>query len=95
MVIGGTPITGGEGKVWGPAIGALIYIILQNGFVLMNVACFWQLVVSGFLIMVTVSLDNCQRRLHALTRIPKELDSVSPEVGPRLSSPIPGGEAML
>jgi len=90
VVIGGTPITGGEGKVWGTVIGALIYTILQNGFVLMNVASFWQLIVIGFLIMLVVSLDNYQRRLHAMTRISKELESISPDAQP--SSPITTSE---
>jgi ribose transport system permease protein len=94
VVIGGTPITGGEGKVWGTVIGALIYTILQNGFVLMNVASFWQLIVIGFLIMVVVSLDNYQRRLHALTRISKELESISPDAGPPLPNPNSSGEAL-
>ena len=78
VVIGGTPITGGEGKVWGTVIGALIYTILQNGFVLMNVAAFWQLIVIGFLIMIVVSLDNYQRRLHSMARVSKELESIAP-----------------
>jgi ribose transport system permease protein len=65
VVIGGTPITGGEGKIWGTVIGALIYTLLDNGFVLMNVSAFWQLVVIGFLVMIAVYVDNYQRGLRA------------------------------
>ena len=62
VVIGGTPLTGGEGRIWGTVVGALIYTLLENGFVLMNVPSFWQLPVIGLLIIIAVSLDQYQRR---------------------------------
>jgi ribose transport system permease protein len=86
VVIGGTPITGGEGKIWGTVIGALIYTLLENGFVLMNVSAFWQLVVIGFLVMVAVWVDNYQRQLRAAVGASSRL-----EVAP--SAPAQGGGA--
>jgi ribose transport system permease protein len=65
VVIGGTPLTGGEGRIWGTVVGALIYTLLENGFVLMNVPSFWQLPVIGLLIIIAVSLDQYQRRVRA------------------------------
>jgi ribose transport system permease protein len=64
VVIGGTPLSGGEGRIWGTVVGALIYTLLENGFVLMNVPSFWQLPVIGLLIIIAVSLDQYQRRLR-------------------------------
>lgn len=79
VVIGGTPIAGGEGKVWGTVIGALIYTLLDNGFVLMGVASFWQLVVIGVLIILAVYVDEYQRRLRISVGISRELEGVAPE----------------
>ena len=77
VVIGGTPISGGEGKIWGTVIGAFIYTLLQNGFVLMGIASFWQLVVIGGLIIFAVYLDEYQRRLRTTIGISRELEGVS------------------
>lgn len=47
VVIGGTPLEGGEGSVIGTVIGALIISVLQNGFVILDVQSYWQLVAVG------------------------------------------------
>ena len=45
VVVGGTSMSGGSGKLGGTLIGALIIGILNNGLNLMNVNSFWQTVV--------------------------------------------------
>ena len=80
VVIGGTPISGGEGKIWGTVIGALIYTLLDNGFVLMGIASFWQLVVIGALIILAVYLDEYQRRLRLTVGISRDIEGVAPEL---------------
>lgn len=62
VVIGGTPLTGGEGSVWGTVIGALIISVLENGFVMLNVSAFWQLVAVGITTVLAVYFDEIQRR---------------------------------
>jgi ribose transport system permease protein len=90
VVIGGTPITGGEGKIWGTVIGALIYTLLENGFVLMNVSAFWQLVVIGFLVMLAVYVDNYQRQLRAAIGVISRMDVTPPaSTSPGASPPPP------
>lgn len=79
VVIGGTPISGGEGRLWGTVIGALIYTLLDNGFVLMGIASFWQLVVIGVLIILAVYVDEYQRRLRISIGVTRELEGVAPE----------------
>ncbi len=64
VVIGGTPLTGGEGTIWGTVVGALIITIIENGFVEMGVSGFWQLVVVGIIIVVAVYVDEYQRKLR-------------------------------
>lgn len=77
VVIGGTPLSGGEGRIWGTVVGALIYTLLENGFVLMDVPAFWQLPVIGLLIVVSVTLDQYQRRLRTELSAYQSLDSIS------------------
>jgi ribose transport system permease protein len=77
VVIGGTPLTGGEGRIWGTVVGALIYTLLENGFVLMNVPSFWQLPVIGLLIIIAVSLDQYQRRVRAELSAYRSLEGIT------------------
>lgn len=57
VVVGGTSMTGGSGKIGGTMIGALIMGFLNNGLNLMNVNSFWQYVVKGFVILLAVFID--------------------------------------
>lgn len=57
VVIGGTPLTGGKGKVIGTVIGCLIVGVINNGLNLNGVNSNWQIVVKGLLIVVAVVLD--------------------------------------
>jgi ribose transport system permease protein len=98
VVIGGTPLSGGEGKIWGTVVGALIYTLLQNGFVLMNVPSFWQLPVIGLLIVVSVYLDQSQRRLRTQLTAFRSLDSITaggPEDEERAGGRDPGPVAQV
>ena len=57
VVVGGTSMSGGSGKLSGTLIGALIIGILNNGLNLMNVNSFWQTVVKGVVILLAVMID--------------------------------------
>ncbi len=57
-VIGGTSMTGGEGKIVGTLIGALIIGVLRNGLNLLNVSSYIQQVVIGIVIVVAVLSDT-------------------------------------
>ena len=52
VVVGGTSMAGGSGKIGGTIIGGLI-----NGLNLLNVNSFWQYVVKGVVILLAVFLD--------------------------------------
>lgn len=62
VVIGGTSLAGGEGKVTGTIIGALIIGVLNNGLNLMNVSPFYQSIVKGLVILLAVLLDKKSRK---------------------------------
>lgn len=57
VVVGGTSMAGGSGKIGGTIIGGLITGVLNNGLNLLNVNSFWQYVVKGVVILLAVFLD--------------------------------------
>ena len=57
VVVGGTSMAGGSGKIGGMIIGGLIIGVLNNGLNLLNVNSFWQYVVKGIVILLAVMLD--------------------------------------
>lgn len=54
VVIGGTPLTGGLGRISGTLVGAVIIAMLSNGLVLMGVADAVQLIVKGVVLALAV-----------------------------------------
>jgi ribose transport system permease protein len=62
VVVGGTSMTGGSGKLGGTIIGGLIIGVLNNGLNLMNVNSFWQYVVKGAVILLAVYVDYLRHR---------------------------------
>ncbi|HEL0548504.1 TPA: ribose ABC transporter permease [Streptococcus equi subsp. zooepidemicus] len=58
VVLGGTSLSGGKGRIWGTLIGALIIGVLNNGLNIIGVSAFWQQVVKGIVILIAVLLDR-------------------------------------
>jgi ribose/xylose/arabinose/galactoside ABC-type transport system permease subunit len=56
-VIGGVSFMGGIGSVEGTVIGVLIIGLINNGMNLMGVSSFYQQIVKGFIILLTVMMD--------------------------------------
>ena len=62
VVVGGTSLSGGEGKMPGTLIGAFTIAVIQNGMNLANVESYTQRVVLGFVILGAVLLDKLRQR---------------------------------
>jgi ribose transport system permease protein len=62
VVVGGTSLSGGEGRILGTLIGAFIIAVIQNGMNLTNVETYTQKVVLGLVILVAVLLDRIKQR---------------------------------
>ncbi|EIQ82327.1 UNVERIFIED_CONTAM: ribose ABC transporter permease [Streptococcus canis] len=58
VVLGGTSLSGGKGRILGTLIGALIIGVLNNGLNIIGVSAFWQQVVKGIVILIAVLLDR-------------------------------------
>ncbi|MDR0550901.1 MAG: ABC transporter permease [Spirochaetaceae bacterium] len=62
VVLGGTSMSGGVGKISGTVIGALIIGVLNNGLNLLNINSFWQYVVKGVVILIAVYVDFMKKQ---------------------------------
>jgi len=62
VVIGGTSLTGGEGKMFRTLIGAFIMGVIENGMNLTNVEANTQKIVLGLVILLAVLLDQLKHR---------------------------------
>ena len=62
VVLGGTSLTGGKGRIVGTLIGVLIIGVLNNGLNLLGVSSFYQQVVKGVVILIAVLIDRKNKR---------------------------------
>lgn len=58
VVLGGTSLTGGKGKIGGTIIGALIIGVLSNALNILDVSSYYQMMVKGVVILIAVLLDR-------------------------------------
>ncbi len=58
VVIGGTSLAGGRGRISGTLIGILILGVISNGLNIIGVSSFYQEIVKGLIILIAVFLDR-------------------------------------
>ncbi len=68
VVVGGTSLSGGEGKIFGTLIGSLIIGVIQNGMNLLGVESYTQKVVLGLVILGAVLLDRVKHSTFLWSR---------------------------
>ena len=64
VVIGGTSMFGGEGRVIGTVIGALIIATIQYGLVVLGQQPYWQYVTVGVVVIIAVIVDQVGRKME-------------------------------
>ena len=62
VILGGTSLFGGRGRIFGTLIGALLIGVLSNGLVLMGVPIYTQLMVKGSVIIFAVAIDTLRSK---------------------------------
>ena len=62
VVIGGTSLFGGQGSMVGTLIGAMLIGVLNNGLVILNVSPYYQQIVIGAIIVLSVYIDQLAKQ---------------------------------
>ncbi len=61
VILGGTSLNGGRGRLFGTFLGLGVLAVLNNGLILAGVESYWQQVVKGVVLLVAVSWDELRR----------------------------------
>src|SRR5579863_2727850 len=65
VIIGGTPLSGGSGTVFGAVAGMLIIQVISSGIIFFGIDATWSTFVTGAVIIVAVVLDQLVKRQRA------------------------------
>lgn len=60
-ILGGVSVTGGSGKISNVVAGTLILGVLTNGFVLLNIDSYTQMIIKGLVLLLAVGYDCMQK----------------------------------
>lgn len=80
VLLGGTTFVGGVGGMAGTAVGVLFVGVLQNGLGIAGVSGYWQLVITGVILISAVGMDRL-RQTGSLAR--RRGDTASAAGGPQ------------
>jgi ribose transport system permease protein len=61
VVVGGTSLSGGSGRMFGTLIGAFIIAVIQNGMNLLGIKSYAQMFTLGAVIVLAVLLDKARQ----------------------------------
>ena len=62
VILGGTALVGGRGSVIGTLLAVLVLGIMSNGMNLLGVDAFWQVFLSGIILLLAVVMDEQRNR---------------------------------
>jgi ribose transport system permease protein len=62
VALGGTSLFGGAASIIGTLIGVWIPAVLQNGFIIVGVQPYWQMVAVGVVLILAIYTDQLRRR---------------------------------
>ena len=62
VVLGGTSLFGGRGMILGSLVGAIVVGVLRNGLTLMGVSSVYQVLITGILVIIAVTVDQLSRK---------------------------------
>ena len=62
VALGGTSLFGGVASIIGTLIGVWIPAVLQNGFIIVGVQPYWQMVAVGVVLILAIYSDQLRRR---------------------------------
>ena len=62
VVLGGTSIVGGRGSLLGTLLGVILLAMIQNGLNLLGISSYWHTVVTGVVIVTSISMTAWSQR---------------------------------
>jgi ribose/xylose/arabinose/galactoside ABC-type transport system permease subunit len=65
VIIGGTSMFGGSGSVIGSILGCILLAVISNGLVLMKVPSFWQNLIFGIILLISVGIDKYRQKINS------------------------------
>ncbi|WP_417880487.1 ABC transporter permease [Vibrio sp.] len=65
VVLGGASMTGGKGTLLGVILGVILLAILKNGLTILGVPSYWHTVVTGLIIIVSISMTAINEKKQA------------------------------
>lgn len=65
VIIGGTSMFGGSGSVTGSVLGCILLAVISNGLVLVKVPSFWQNLIFGIILLISVGIDKYRQKLNS------------------------------
>ena len=57
VILGGAALTGGKGTIFGTFLGSMVIAVLQNGMTMNSVGSYWQDIIIGAVLVVSISID--------------------------------------
>lgn len=57
VILGGAALTGGKGTIFGTFLGSMVLAVLQNGMTMLSVGSYWQDIIIGCVLIISVSVD--------------------------------------
>ena len=63
VVIGGTKITGGQGKIFGAVLGVLITYLLNSTLIMIGLSSSWNNLFVGAILVIAVAITSYQERV--------------------------------
>ncbi|WP_245429521.1 ABC transporter permease [Mesorhizobium sp. DCY119] len=61
-VIGGASLRGGEGTIFGAALGVIFVALISNAMTMLAISIYWQMIVTGLVLVIAVAIDMLTRR---------------------------------